>query len=271
MKQLFVRRWGLFTVAAAAILTGCAPSVQKLENETLLPEIDIVQLKENSDQALKIAQETRLTVQTLNSRMTEIDNRLTALSDEVSSVSLAKIEELENRLSLLIEAYKDLQEQIAALEVMPRVKVKKGNEATATFSPNSALPVTQEYTLYETGLKAFDKRVWDEAEKIFTEVIAKYPKSAYAPQAQYWIGEGYFTQGELAKAIAAFQKVQTYDKNSKNDDAQFKIGQSYFNMGKYDHAREALSYLVDRYPGSDFVPRAQKLLEEIKATASKAK
>jgi tol-pal system protein YbgF len=255
-------------LAALALAGGCAPSLQKLQNETLLPEIDIVQLKENSDQALKIAQEAKLNVQTVNTRLTEMDNRLVSLSDEVSSVSLAKIEEIENRLALLIEACKDLQEQINVLEVSPRVRSgkKEGAPESPTFSPSAASPLhaSTEYSSYENALKSFDKRVYEEAEKQFADLISKFPSGEYAPSAQYWIGECQFARGDYAKAIAAFQKVLTYGKSAKDDDAQLKIGLSYLKMGKNDHARQELQTLIDRYPGSEHAARAEKYLHEIK-------
>jgi tol-pal system protein YbgF len=248
-------------LAAGLALNGCAPSIQKLQSETLLPEIDIVQLKENSEEALKLAQEAKLNVQTVNSRLTEIDNRLVVLADDVSSVSLAKIEEIDNRLSLLIEACKDLQEQISAIEVMPRVRVQKapGVPEPSTFSPGST-----EYSVYANALKTFDAKNYDDAEKLFSEVIQKYPKGEYAPAAQYWIGECFFSRGDFAKAIAAFQKTLTYEKTAKEDDAQFKIGISYLKMGKGDHAREQLQAVIDRFPGSEYAPRASKYIDEFK-------
>ncbi|MFW6221887.1 MAG: hypothetical protein ACOC4C_05410, partial [Fibrobacterota bacterium] len=98
------KKYSIPGIGIFLFLVGCAPSLDQMENETLLPEIDIVQLKENSDEALKLSQETKLEFQTINSRLTDIDNRIVVLNEEVSSVSLAKIEEIENRLALLIEA-----------------------------------------------------------------------------------------------------------------------------------------------------------------------
>ena len=125
------RLW-LSTVVPVILVIGCAASRQQLGNEALLPEIDVIQVKEHSDEALKLAQEAKLDVEVVTNKLTETDNRLILLSEEVSSVSIAKIEELENRLALLIEAYKDLQAQVTALEAMPRSRAKKST-GKATF------------------------------------------------------------------------------------------------------------------------------------------
>lgn len=255
------------TIAAAVgLLAGCAGSLQDMESEALLPEIDVVQVKENSDEALKLAQEAKLDVEVINNKLTEIDNKLILLSEEVSAVSIAKIEEIENRLALLIEAYKDLQAQINAIEVMPRVRVKK-KKGKPTFSPSSAsgvLKTSSEYQAYHNALRVFNSRNYAKAAELFAQTQEKYPDGTYADNCRYWIGECLYAQGEYAEAVAAFKKVFSYKKTSKGDDAQFKIGLSYLKMGKYGTAKAELKKLKDRYPASEYVPRAQKYLAEMK-------
>jgi tol-pal system protein YbgF len=246
---------------------GCASTAKQVQDKALLPEIDIVQLKENSDEALKIAQEAKLDVQVVNSKLTEMDNRMVVLTEEVSNVSLAKIEEIENRLALLIEAYKDLQQQIASLEVLPGVRSKQGKPSgpPPTFSPSSAsgLVTSSEYEAYQNALRVFNDREYDKAMKLFADLLEKYAGGAYAANSQYWIGECYFTQGKYAEAIAAFQKVFAYANTTKADDAQLKVGLAYLKMGQKQQAKEALNQLINRYPSSEYVPRAKKYLAEL--------
>jgi len=256
----------LSVCAAAALLAGCAASVKQVEDQALLPEIDIVQLKENSDEALKLAQEAKLEVQMVNSKLAEIDNRLVVLSEEVSSVSLAKIEEIENRLALLVEAFKDLQQQLTTLEVMPRSGAKKGAEGPSpTFSPASAaaLVTGSEYESYQTALRAFNDKSYDQAYKLFESLIEKYPKGSYAANACYWMGEIHYARGKFAEAIAAFDKVLGYGQSQKADDAQLKIGMCYLKMGKKQQAKESLTLLIGRFPQSEYVPRAKKYLADL--------
>jgi tol-pal system protein YbgF len=255
----------VFICFCAVHFFGCASSVKELEQESLLPEIDIVQLKENSDEALTLAQEAKLEVQVVNTKLAEIDNRLVVLSEEVSSVSLAKIEEIENRLALLIEAYKDLQEQISALEVLPQVRTNKKKKAPPTFSPSSAAAIvtSSEYEEYQAALRTYNSRSYGKAFKMFSNLLEKYPSGRYASNAQYWIGECHYAQKKYADAIAAFDRVLSYAKSPKADDAQLKIGLCYLKLGKKTHARESLNQLISRFPASEYVPRAKKYLAEI--------
>lgn len=258
-------------IVLAAILVGCAGSVKHIENEALLPEIDVIQVKENSDEALKLAQEAKLNVEVVSNKVTEIDNKQIALSEEISLISAAKIEELENRLSYLVEAFKDLQAQIKVLEASvsvlgTRPPVKPKSPTDPTFAPSSAaeLVTTPEYDVYQTALRTFNNRQYDQAIKMFDDLISQYPTGQYADNAYYWKGECYYALTDFASAIVAFKKVSDFKNSAKADDAQLKIGLSFLKMGQQGPAVEELKKLIDRYPGSEYVPRAKKYLEEIK-------
>ncbi len=256
----------VLAVIPVVLSAGCAPNLQQLESEALLPEIDIVQLKENSDEALKLAQEAKLNVQVVNTRLTELDNQLVVLSEEVSAVSLAKIEEIENRLALLIEAYKDLYEQVSALEVLPRVRSNpKKKAAPPTFSPSSAaaLLTSTEYSEYNNALDLFDSGEYKTAIKEFGALLKKYPDGKYAGNAVYWIGECYYGLRDYANAVRAFERVLEKPTSPKSDDAQLKLGLSYLKMGQRANAGAELRKLIDRYPNSEYVPRSKKYLNTL--------
>lgn len=251
---------------AIALLGGCAGSVQQIHNEALLPEIDVIQVKENSDEALKLAQEAKLEVNVLSTKITEIDNKIILLSEEISSVSAAKIEELENRLALLVEAYKDLHAQIKAIEAMPLRGSQKAKKSPApTFSPASAISLVNspEYDLYQQALQIFNKRQYEEAAALFNDLLKHYPGGKYAANAYYWIGECYYAISDFASAISAFKKVLTFKNSQKGDDAQNKIALSFLKMGQSVEAKTEFKKLVERYPASEFVPRAKQYLKEI--------
>lgn len=256
----------LSVISSVAMIIGCAASHQQFNNEALLPEIDVIQVKEQSDEALKLAQEAKLDVEVVTNKLTETDNRLILLSEEVSSVSIAKIEELENRLSLLIEAYKDLQAEVTAIAAQPKVVVQQAKKAPATFAPSAAAPLlgSTEYDLYQSALRTFNSRAYQKSIEMFSTLIKDYPKGEYADNARFWIGECYYALGDYATAVTSFVHVFDFKNSPKADDAQFKVGLSYLKMGQPAMAREELAKLIDRYPASEYIGRAKKYLSEIR-------
>jgi tol-pal system protein YbgF len=255
---------------AALLLFGCASTASKPAAEAILPEIDVVQVKENSEEALKISQETKLDVEVINNKLTEIDNKLVTLTEDVSSVSVAKIEEIENRLSLLVEAFKDLQAQVTALQNAPVARTAAAKPAAtgpATFSPAAAagaLTSNTEYDSYQNALRVFNARNYEKAQQLFSDLVKQFPSGTYTDNSWYWGGECSYAQNDYAKAVAQFSKVFEFKNSSKADDAQLKIGMCYMKMGQSALAKTEFKKLVDRYPASEYVPRAQKYLSEIK-------
>jgi len=258
--------WYRFVAGLIALVTaaGCAGSSGGKKADSLLPEIDVVQVKENSDEALRLAQEAKLDVEMANTKLMEIDNRLVLLREDVSSVSIAKIEELEHKIALLVEALKDIQSQIDALEVSPRVRKKRSGPAT--FKPASAsgiLSTTPEYDAYQHALRVFNARNYTEARKLFFTLLKEHPRGKFADNAQYWIGECYYALGDFAQAISAFKKVFGFTNSTKADDAQYKTAKAYLSMGQKAIARSEWEKLLTRYPSSEYVPRVKKALADL--------
>ena len=256
-------------VAVVMFFMGCAGSLKRLESEAVLPEIDVIQVKENSDEALRLAQEAKLDVEVLSARVTELDNRMILLSEQVANVSVAKIEELETRLVLLTEAYKDLHTQLRALEnsALRAASKPAAKPSVPTFSPASAadlLTSSPEYDLYQSGLRIYNGRNYNQAVKVFSELLQKFPEGTYRDNAQFWIGESQYQTGDYTAAIAAFQKVFAFPNSPKADDAQFKIGLAYHKSGNTEQFITELRKLIERYPSSEYVERARKYISDLK-------
>ena len=256
-------------VSALALCAGCAGTAPKTQGDAILPEIDVVQVKENSEEALKTAREAKRDVEIINNKLAEIDNRLGSLSGDAPSTSLAKIEEIENRLALLAEAFKDLQAQVVALQnaSAPRASARASQTGPAAVSPSpaAAAPAAgSEYDAYQNALRVFNGRNYEQAQKLFSDIIKQYPAGAYADNCWYWSGECSYAMLDWPRAISMFQKVFEFTNSSKADDAQLKLGMCYMKTGQGALAKAEFRKLIERYPGSEYVPRAQKYLAEIK-------
>jgi tol-pal system protein YbgF len=268
MKKSFV----IIALCIGSLLViGCAGTAKKqpVTGTAILPEIDVVQVKETSEEALKVAQETKLDIDVAGNKLMEMDNKLTALSEDVSTVSLAKIEEIENRLALLVEAFKDLQAQVTAIRNAPASQAAATKSGPLpTFSPRGATEIilagSSEYDAYQNALRVFNGRNYEQAQKLFSDIVRQYPQGAYGDNCYYWIGESFYAMRDWASSIAALKKVFEYKNSSKADDAQLKIGMPYLKMGQAALAKTEFKTLVDRYPASEYVGRAQKLIADIK-------
>mgnify|MGYP003884747051 FL=1 len=92
------------------------------------------------------------------------------------------------------------------------------------------------------------------AEAAYKELIAKYPESELAPDAQLNIAISFYDAGNYQQAIAEFQKVvERYPGSDAAVQAQFYIGRAYYRLKSYSQAVKAF-LKVD--PKSEYGPAA---------------
>ena len=75
------------------------------------------------------------------------------------------------------------------------------------------------YAVYKAGYKLILEEKWQDARKKLAEVMAKYAKSKYVDDAQYWIAYSW-KQSDQKKAIEMYRKfLKDYPKSNYYDDA----------------------------------------------------
>ena len=280
----------------AWMLAGCASAPKSRSGDPSLPEIDVLQLKENSDEALKLAQESKLEIQTLESKIKELEGRISSLGDEVAGLPLSKLEELSNQVALISEQLRSLEDHMSKVPSQPATGPKK---ELSIFSPTAIdtgkkgpeLPPPSpgpkaapgdtgkgkggktparkanaseaEATLYKKAFDLYYGRDYVNAAQRFEDLLQKYPAGTYADNCRYWIGECHFAVGNFAKAVAAFRKVFAFPESEKADDAQLKLGYCYLRLGERKHAAEEFKKVVSLYPDSEYTERAKEELAKL--------
>lgn len=99
----------------------------------------------------------------------------------------------------------------------------------------------------------------------FEAFLKKYPKSQYADNARYWLGEANYVSRRYKKALADFERlIALYPDSSKVPGARLKIGYVYFELKNWSAAREALQKVVKLYPGTTVAKKASDRLARMK-------
>lgn len=79
----------------------------------------------------------------------------------------------------------------------------------------------------------------------------------------YWIGEIYYLTKNYTKALEYFQKAVLIQNTPKTDKANIMIAECLSRLGKTKEAKEAYKNFLEKYPYSEFVPRAKKMLQQL--------
>ena len=119
--------------------------------------------------------------------------------------------------------------------------------------------------LYTAALALFSNRDYQQAAVKFQEFVSLYPDHKLAGNAQYWIGECYYSQKRFADAAEEFSRVETsYPASPKVPAALLKKGLSLAELKRLPEAQAALQRIVERYGQSEEALRAKERLERWK-------
>ena len=119
----------------------------------------------------------------------------------------------------------------------------------------------KEKLYYEAAFDLIKNKDFDNAVKAFNAFLRKYPQSAYAGNAQYWLGEVHLAQGNLQEAGKAFALVnQNYASHAKVSDALYKLGVVEQRLGNADKARTIFQQVAAQYPSSSAAGLAKREL-----------
>ncbi|MCD7983106.1 MAG: tol-pal system protein YbgF [Desulfovibrio sp.] len=86
----------------------------------------------------------------------------------------------------------------------------------------------------------------------FREFLQQYPQGRYAANAEYWIGECFYAQGNYKEALTHFQAVNaSYPRHHKNADALLKAGMCLSRLGDKPGAAQKYKTLLADFPNSE--------------------
>jgi tol-pal system protein YbgF len=234
-----------FTVFSILILSGCAAQDATLKKQAEL---------ESRLESLAMANNS------INQRLSTLSNDVRDLQEQRKEDSTALREMRDSIMNI-----RALTDELLVRKASPQTtatpqKIELINKEDAN-SPQQHNAVRSEAYLKAFGLYSANK--YDEAIESFSAFIKAYPDSEYAANAQYWIGECYYTRSDLPKALDSFNKViSNYPHGNKVPDAMLKAGYTLFAMKQPEKAAPMLESLVSKYPDSPAAIRAkEKLLQ----------
>ena len=101
----------------------------------------------------------------------------------------------------------DIVEGYLNLEAGGTPKKKQTPPPASPAKPIETKSGASAQDLYTQAKQAFDQGKMDTARKGFENLIAAYPKSQQADNAQFWIGETYYHEQWYEKTILEYQKL----------------------------------------------------------------
>jgi len=277
-------RPAVLAVMLIAAVAGCATRRDVTTIDTRLSEIelreaeerrrrdDMARAREANEQALRQMSasiraqidELREEVRTLSGRLEEIEHSQRVKGQGAAADTGDKPRE--DRLTRLEESTQQLAQRLARVEEQLKIEPASAPKPPESrIRPESAARVPSEDELYTRAKQAFDQGNTAQARKGFEEIIQRYPSSASANNAQFWIGETFYREKAYEKAILEYQKViEKYPKGNKVPAALLKQGHAFLALGDKVNSRLILEEVVRKYPQTPEAKAASDKLKEIR-------
>jgi tol-pal system protein YbgF len=144
----------------------------------------------------------------------------------------------------------------------------------ATPSPNgpgaaNVQPPPPADGLYKAALSDFNAGKNDLAAQEFTQYLQYYGNTDLAGNAQFYLGEIQYHQGNLQGAVVSYNKVlDQYPGGNKAAAAQLKKGLALLDLGQRSQGVQELRSLIARYPTSPEAAQARDRLTKLGAAAA---
>ncbi len=199
----------------------------------------------------------------LEKEIQQIKRQMTA-EQEKTNVALNVVRTFQEQLSGLETRTREL-EVLAAPSPQPAPAEQEGPVGmTPAPSATSAPGAEDAVHLYERGIQELQDKRYPDALASFRVVIDRSPAHPLADNAQYWIGEVYYSQRDFRNARREFQKViDLFPEGNKVPDAHLKIALTLIELREKEKAREELERIITLYPAGAVTGKARAELEKL--------
>ncbi len=192
-------------------------------------------------------------------RVTDLEARIARMDDELRAQA-AHLNAREQELQVLREAVIRATGGGAELATFMR-REPEGTQKEPIAGPSDLIRSD-----YEEAWKSLERKNYRDAITQFNGFIKKHPKSDYADNAQYWIGESYYALKAFDQAILEFDSVRRkYPNGDKVPAALLKQGFAFAELGDKVDARLILQELIARYPQSQEAVKAKQKVKSLES------
>lgn len=170
-------------------------------------------------------------------------------------------QERSDKIATLETGLSSANERLARLEQFMGLEPDSGGTSPAGLGEETGEESTEE-ALYRSAKRFLDEGKAALARERFGTLLARFPKSDNADNAQFWIGETYYREKWYEKAILEYQKViEKYPKGNKVPSAYLKQGMAFGNLGEKANARLILKELIKKFPSANEANVAKKQMK----------
>ncbi len=249
------------------IAAGCIPPKQvrqiESDNSSLRGQIDSLRAEMHKLRSLvgRSEQQSQNSKEHTTRVSADLDVRLEQIQRQIQVVN-DRLDDLDNRVSNMPNKFRMASDKSATPSM-------NATEAPVT-APANTEPVIDKNALaemsklYDASYQDLTQGKFELSRQGFAEFLRRYPESALADNAQYWIGESYYSQREYIRAATEFAEVaEKYPAGDKVPASLLKRSYALLSLSKRSEARALLEKLIKQYPNTNEAELAKARLKEL--------
>ena len=201
------------------------------------------------------AVQSELTARLDTAQRNQLDmaNQNELLKQEIARLR-GQVESLTNEVATLQKRNRDLYTDLDA-------RLKKFEPTSVTVDGKNATVERTEQAAYDAALAQFRGGDFKGSIGSFQQFLSRYPASAYAPAAWYFIGSAQFALKDYKGSIASNQViVDRYKDSPRAPEALLSMADSHLQMADKRGANRALTRVIQEYPNSEAAVMARERL-----------
>ncbi len=252
-------------------------------------------VQQSLDSVSRVSSEMGVLQKTVQEVQASTGARLDATTQQTQGIS-DNLQDVQARVGKLSQQLSDVQNTLQSIDA----KISTGSSGSSTVGsqasmnststssaadngspgtgsspaggqPLSSTPPVSADTLYLNALRDFTTGKYDMSRQEFTDYTKTFPTNDLAGNAQFYLGEIDYAQGQFPDAINQYDNVlANYPKSFKLAASLLKKGLAELELGKKTVATRDLREVIRRFPGSDESRRATAKLHELGVPAKPA-
>jgi tol-pal system protein YbgF len=276
-------------LALLLLLAGCAGVAEVSRPAT---QQDVLQLRSDLTALQREAQRAKSDADALSGQLDRRWREQATESERQTAALSRRLEGLASTLTVLAGRMDEISGRLDALtrqvkSIPPARSAAPAPSASSTPPPGATPPAAgrpttgplQPRDIYQAAYIDFSKGGYVLATAGFREFLRRFPDHELADDAQYWIGEAYFSLARgydnasqpdkatqaLEQAVLEFKKVvANYPRGDKTPTALYKEALALLELKQPDLAQARLRYLIENFPQAAETPLARERLVSLK-------
>jgi TolA-binding protein len=296
----------LVLLTLPAIAPAASREIQELQRDVGLLQDQVKALQKSQDDRMMALGEKLTALQVLVQQSLDAANRATNGVATIQGASSQNIKDLENkvvapvaglsaRVDQMSTDFRTLQQAVSdltnlmgklqsqltdlsnAVKVLPSPAAPPPSSSGTGGPPAAASnePCEPSDQLYGDAMRDKSSGKLDLSLREFADYLRCYGDSLRAPNAQYYIAQIHYSQGDYDNALREFDTVlEKYPEktNNKIPDALYYKGMTLVKLGRRTQGAEEFLELLKRFPNHDLARQAcsQRVAMGLKCVASRA-